>query len=192
MRLNHCLEVVISSGGYRTIYYELGKEFSTPKTFMNLFSHEERLRINLHGINDIGAGIASGSYETSGMAIVPCSMATVAALSVGLGDNALRRAGDVIMKEKRKFVIVPREAPLSTIHLENLLKLSRMEGVFILPPSPQWYFRPQSLEEVEKLIVGKIMACLGIKSDLFREWNGKIEKENNLVSLGLFAVDHLM
>ena len=110
---------------------------------------------------DIQAPIASGTFPVHGMAIVPCSMSTVAALAHGFSDNLIRRAADVCIKERRPLTIVPRETPLSAIHLENMAMLARL-GVTVLPPEPPFYLRPQSLDDVVDFVVNKTLASLGI------------------------------
>ena len=110
---------------------------------------------------DIQAPIASGTFPTRGMAIVPCSMSTVAAIAHGFSDNLIRRAADVCIKERRPLTIVPRETPLSAIHLENLAALARL-GVTVLPPEPPFYLKPQSLDDVVEYIVQKTLASLGV------------------------------
>ena len=110
---------------------------------------------------DIQAPIASGTFPTRGMAIVPCSMSTVAAIAHGFSDNLIRRAADVCIKERRPLTIVPRETPLSAIHLENLAALARL-GITVLPPDPPFYLKPQSLDDVVEYIVQKTLASLGV------------------------------
>ena len=110
---------------------------------------------------DLKASIASGTFPTLGMAIVPCSMATVAAIAHGLADNLLRRAADVCLKERRPLVLVPREAPLNAIHLENMASLARL-GVTILPPEPPFYLRPQTVDDVVDFTVQRTLAALGL------------------------------
>ena len=110
---------------------------------------------------DIQAPIASGSFPTRGMAIVPCSMSTVAAIAHGFSDNLIRRAADVCLKERRPLTIVPRETPLSAIHLDNMASLARL-GVTVLPPEPPFYLRPNSLDDVVDFIVNKTIASLGL------------------------------
>jgi 4-hydroxy-3-polyprenylbenzoate decarboxylase len=110
---------------------------------------------------DIQAPIASGTFPTHGMAIVPCSMSTVAAIAHGFSDNLIRRAADVCIKERRPLTIVPRETPLSAIHLENMAKLASL-GITVLPPEPPFYLKPQSLDDVVDFIVQKILASLGV------------------------------
>ncbi len=110
---------------------------------------------------DIQAPIASGTFPTHGMVIVPCSMSTVAAIAHGFSDNLIRRAADVCIKERRPLTIVPRETPLSAIHLENMAKLARL-GVTVLPPEPPFYLKPRSLDDVIDFIVEKTLASLGV------------------------------
>ena len=110
---------------------------------------------------DIQAPIASGTFPTLGMTIVPCSMSTVAAIAHGFSDNLIRRAADVCIKERRPLTIVPRETPLSAIHLENMVALARL-GVTVLPPEPPFYLKPSTLDEVVDYIVQKTLASLGL------------------------------
>lgn len=114
---------------------------------------------------DIQAPIASGAFPAHGMAIVPCSMSTVAAIAHGFSDNLIRRAADVCIKERRPLTIVPRETPLSAIHLENMAALARL-GVTILPPEPPFYLKPRSLDDVIEYIVQKTLTSLGLIDSL--------------------------
>lgn len=118
-----------------------------------------------NSIGDLGAKIASGTYPTLGMAVVPCSMATVAAISNGLSDNLLRRAADVTLKEKRPLVIVPRETPLNAIHLKNLTDLA-IAGATILPPQPAFYLRQKTIAEVVDFIASRTVHALGLTDQL--------------------------
>lgn len=120
---------------------------------------------------NIGAYIASGTYKTDGMVVVPCSMKTVAGICSGYTDNLLLRAADVTLKERRKLLLVARECPLNTIHLRNMYELSQM-GVEILPPMLTYYNHPQTIEDCTRHIVGKILDRFGIEGEYFRRWNG--------------------
>ena len=122
-----------------------------------------------YGPGDMGAAISSGSFVTDGMIIVPCSTRPVAAIAGGLGDHLVHRAADVVLKERRPLVLVVRETPLSDIHLENMLKLSRL-GVCIMPPNPGFYFRPQTLEDVVDFVVARILDQASIKHQLMPRW----------------------
>ncbi len=118
-------------------------------------------KVKNYQIGDIQAPMASGTYPIRGMVIVPCSMATVAALATGLSDNLLRRAADVCFKERRPITIIPRETPLSQLHLENLSKLANM-GANIMPPQPAFYLKPKSLDEVVEFLVQRVLMACGI------------------------------
>ena len=126
---------------------------------------QEHPRFTFHPINHMRAPIASGTYPTAGMVIVPCSMNSVASVAHGLSGNLLLRAADVCLKEGRKLVLVPRETPLHSIHLENLLTLSRM-GVVVLPPETAFYLKPQSVDDIVNFVVGRVLVALGVDDDL--------------------------
>ena len=129
--------------------------------------------ITEHNPNNQAATIASGSYPVHGMVIVPCSMGTVAALAAGFANNLLLRVADVTQKESRRLVIVPRETPLSTIHLENLLRLSQ-RGVRIVPPMPNFYQRPATVAEVVDFVAARALVALGVAGELDadQQWAG--------------------
>ena len=127
----------------------------------------------VHPLTDQGASISSGSFLTMGMIVAPCSVRTLAAIAHGLGDNLIHRAADVVLKERRRLVLAVREAPLSEIHLENMLKLSRM-GVVICPPVPAFYTRPQSIDDLVNYSCARMLDQLGIHLDV-RRWSGAME-----------------
>lgn len=124
----------------------------------------------VHPLTDQGASISSGSFLTMGMIVAPCSVRTLAAIAHGLGDNLIHRAADVVLKERRTLALAVREAPLSEIHLENMLKLSRM-GVVICPPVPAFYTRPKTIDEMVNYSVARMLDQFGIHLDVER-WNG--------------------
>jgi len=119
--------------------------------------------------SDISASIASGSFKCDAMIVLPCSMNTLAKISVGIADNLLTRTAAVMIKEKRKLILAPREMPLSSIALENMLKLSNL-GVIIAPPVLGYYSKQQSLEDMENFLIGKWFDLLGIEHKLFKRW----------------------
>ena len=130
----------------------------------------------LHGLaskiyeeSDMAASISSGSFHHDGMVVVPCSMKTLAGIRHGFSQNLIQRAADVTLKEKRKLVLVPRESPLSSIHLENMLSLSQM-GVFIAPPSPSFYHQPDSILDIVDFSVMRILDILGIREESAKRW----------------------
>lgn len=122
-----------------------------------------------YSLKDIGASIASGTFRTEGMVIVPCSMKTAAGIACGYSDNLLLRAADVTIKERRKLVLVSRESPLSTIHLRNLLSLSEL-GALIVPPMISYYNKPASIEDLNTHIIGKILDKFHIEINGFNRW----------------------
>lgn len=129
------------------------------------------LAFRLHEADDVGAAIASGTFETEGMAVVPCSMKTLAGIAHGYAENLLLRAADVTLKERRKLVLVARETPLGLVHLRNMAALAEM-GVTILPPMLTYYHRPGSVEDMTAHIVGKIMGEFRLEAPGFRRWSG--------------------
>lgn len=126
----------------------------------------------VHDNRNIGASIASGSFPAEGMIVLPCSMKTVAGIAHGYSDNLLLRAADVTIKEQRKLVLVPRESPFSKIHLDNMAALAALPNVFLQPPVLSYYHRPETLEDMEKQIVGKILRRFGIESGGYHSWQG--------------------
>ena len=124
-----------------------------------------------YDVDDLTAGPASGSYKNNIMIVIPCSMKTLAAIANGYADNLITRAADVIIKEQRKLILVVRESPFSAIHLENMLKLSRL-GVVIAPPIPSYYIKPKSIKELNEYFVGRILDHIGVDSNIKR-WGDK-------------------
>jgi 4-hydroxy-3-polyprenylbenzoate decarboxylase len=120
---------------------------------------------NYYGIGQVNARIASGSFPTQGMLIIPCSMNTVASISHGISENLIQRCADVTIKEGRKLVIVPRESPLSAIHLENMLRLAKL-GVTVLTPDPAFYLHPQSIGDIVDFVVSKALLATGVTKSL--------------------------
>jgi 4-hydroxy-3-polyprenylbenzoate decarboxylase len=136
----------------------------------------QELASERYAIGDVGAAIASGSFVTAGMIIVPCSMRSLAAIAHGFGDNLIHRAADVILKERRRLVLAVRESPLSDIHLENMLKLSRM-GVSICPPSPAFYNHPQTIDDIVRYAVTRLLDQFGIEVASGDRWTGEMRKQ---------------
>lgn len=126
-------------------------------------------QLRVFGREDWNAPVASGSNPADAMVVCPCSMGTLAAIAHGLSDNLIDRAADVMLKEQRKLILVPREAPFSTLHLENMLALSRMNAV-ILPANPGFYHRPQNVEDIVDFIVARILDQLCIPHTLMARW----------------------
>ncbi len=123
--------------------------------------------------DDLAAPVSSGSFQHDGMVIVPCSMKTLAAIAHGFCDNLIARTADVTVKERRKLIVVPRETPLSAIHLENMLTLSRL-GAVIMPPMPAFYYHPQSVDDLVNHLVSRILDHLGLEQHLVPRWEGEL------------------
>ena len=130
----------------------------------------EKLCTVIYDNTNVGAGPASGSFETAGMLIVPCSMKTVAGIASGYSDNLLLRAADVCIKEKRNLVLAARESPMSSIHLENLSRLSRLQNVYIVPPVLTYYIKPESIADMELHIAARLLSPFGISVQGFKRW----------------------
>lgn len=155
--------LVLSRWGARTLLHE------TPYTR----EHVEGLATVAYAPGDMGASISSGSFRTDGMIIAPCSAKTLAAIAHGFGDNLIHRAADVILKERRRLVLAVREAPLSEIHLENMLKLSRM-GAVILPPVPAFYNHPRTIDDLVDHTVARILDSCGLDVRGAARWAGEM------------------
>lgn len=153
--------LIMSKWGARTLIHE------TDYTVEQV----ERMATRHYPLGDQGAAISSGSFTTLGMVIAPCSMRTLAAIASGLGDNLIHRAADVILKERRRLVLVVRESPFNDIHLENMLKLSRM-GVVILPPVPAFYNHPQNLDDMINHVAMRTLDQFDIHLDVMNRWDG--------------------
>jgi 4-hydroxy-3-polyprenylbenzoate decarboxylase len=170
------VELIISDYGRRLLRDELGDAVAIEQMLPYLTdkygSGVSAGSINLHSNRDLGATIASGSHRCSGMAIVPCSMKTLAAVAHGLSRSLIERAADVMLKEKRRLVIVPRETPMSLPQLRNMV-LCAEAGATILPAMPAFYQQPKTLDDLADFIAGKILAALGFEHDLYPEWTGR-------------------
>ena len=131
----------------------------------------EKLASISYKFNDIAATISSGSYQTDGMVLIPCSMHSLGALASGTAENLLVRAAEVTMKEHRPLIVVPRETPVTLIHLENLARLAR-SGAIIVPAMPAFYHRPKDLKDIIDHLVGKVLDLLKVENTLFKRWEG--------------------
>lgn len=150
-------------------------------TAQQVWDHECKALLNdfavpVYGGRDYSAPFASGSSAPDAMVIVPASMSTVARIAQGISDNLLTRAADVVLKERKRLIVVPRETPYSEVHLRNMLELTRL-GAVILPASPSFYGKPQSVTELLDTVVGRLLDHLGFDHSLTRRWGGDIRLE---------------
>lgn len=129
----------------------------------------ERLASHVYRVNDLSASLMSGSFQTDGMAIIPCTMKTLAGIAHGYSDNLILRAADVTLKEGRKLIVVPRETPLSVVHLRNMLSVAEL-GVTVVPAMPAYYHKPKKIDDLVDFVVGKVLDCLSIDHSLYRRW----------------------
>jgi len=163
------VHLVVTDAGWRVLKEELDWDVAKRAATLEAKFSGRKAQIRYYPNQDIGAAVASGTFRVDGMAVVPCSMGTLAAIAHGLSDNLLERAADVTLKEGRRLVLVTRETPLHAIHLENMLTLARM-GVRIVPASPGFYQRPKSIEDIIDFQVGKTLDSMGIDHDLYPRW----------------------
>lgn len=131
----------------------------------------ESLASRVYRFNDIAAAPASGTFRAQGMVVIPCSMKTLAGIATGYSDNLLLRAAEVQLKERRPLVLVPRETPLTTIHMENMLRVARA-GAIVLPAMPGFYDRPKTVGDLVDHVVGKALDVLNIEHGLYKQWTG--------------------
>lgn len=154
--------LIVSRAAEKVIEHEL--EISKEDT--------EKLAVHYYDVDNLRAPMVSGSYKTDAMIIIPCSMKTLAGVAHGYSDNLILRTADVMLKEKRKLILVPRETPLNVIHLCNMLELAK-QGVTIVPAMPAYYHKPNNINDLVDYVVGKVLDCLEIDHELFERWLGK-------------------
>src|SRR4051794_31371467 len=173
------VELIVSDYGRRLLRDELGEGASLERLVPFLTEKYGQSiaagTITVHSNRDLGATIASGSHGCSGMAIVPCSMKTLAAVAHGLSRNLIERAADVMLKERRPLVIVPRETPMSLMQLRNMV-LCAEAGAIMLPAMPAFYQMPQTLDHLADFMAGKILSALGFEHDLYPKWTGQVPR----------------
>jgi 4-hydroxy-3-polyprenylbenzoate decarboxylase len=157
--------LVLSKWGQQTVEHEMG---------LTLADLRARASV-LHSGANMAATLSSGSFRTEGMVVAPCSMRTAAAIAHGLGETLVHRAADVVLKEGRRLVLVPRETPLSAVHLENLLKLARI-GVTIIPPMPAFYNKPATVDDIVNHIVARVLDQFDIDAAFAKRWDGKMTR----------------
>ncbi len=169
LKLNHKVHLVITEAGWQVLNEEL--EWDTVNREETIAAKFNKLggSLSYHLQRDFHSPIASGSYKSDGMIVIPCSMGTLSKIAHGISSNLLERTADVMLKEGRRLVIVPRETPLNAIHLENMLKLSKI-GANIVPAMPGFYHKPKSLESLIDHLIGKVLDTINTSHSLFKRW----------------------
>lgn len=167
------VNLVISKTGMDVLLHETGidlcgSEEEAQKKAVKYFKAKKEA-LNLFDNSNLFASISSGSHRTDGMIIAPCSMGTLGRIASCHSQNLIERTADVMMKEKKRLIIVPREMPLNQIHLENMLKLSKI-GVDIVPAMPAFYQRPKTMDDLVNFVVGKVLDLIGAEHKLFERW----------------------
>ncbi len=173
-RSGRTVHLTISPSGAEVLRQETGLVVDLNRFDPSAFGDLGPGRVVYHHHADFSAGIASGSFPTSGMVVAPCSMSTLGSIAHGITTNLIARAADVHLKERRRLVLVPRETPLSLIHLENMAAVTRA-GAVVLPAMPGWYHRPSTLDDLVDFVVARICDVLGVDHGLSRRWGSPPE-----------------
>lgn len=169
VRSGRTVHLTMSPGAAQVLREELGLEVDLAAFDPGPLGVRGPGRLVYHHHRDFSAGIASGSFRTGGMVIAPCSMSTLSSIAAGITTNLITRAADVHLKERRRLVLVPRETPLSLIHLENMVRVTQA-GAVVLPAMPGWYHRPHRLEDLVDFVVARICDQLGLANALAPRW----------------------
>jgi len=171
------IDLVISQAGIRVVAEELGiKVAGTDSRVVRDLIGQESEKVLLHPASDIGATIASGSYLSDAMVIIPCSMGSLGAIASGITRDLIHRAADVMLKENRLLILAPRETPLNVIHLENMLKLARL-GVRIIPLMPSFYHHPKTIDDLIDHFIHRLLDHLGVSHEQQTRWKGSKKRE---------------
>jgi 4-hydroxy-3-polyprenylbenzoate decarboxylase len=168
--------LIISKWAQRTIEHETNYSVEQVRDLATV----------VHSPGDMGATLSSGSFLTEGMVVIPCSVRTLGGIAQGVGDHLVHRAADVVLKEGRRLVLVVRESPLSMVHLENMLKLSRM-GVVMLPPMPAFYNHPQSIDDLVNHTVVRVLDQFNIPAPFAKRWDGHMHTAAKVIPVGVAA-----
>lgn len=171
LRSGQRVSLILTSAGRQVLKHEVGLDWSAEikQQRHQVQEHFASIAVDCLALDDFWSGAASGSNAADAMIVVPCSMGTAGRIAAGLSGNLLERAADVMLKERRPLIMVPRETPFNTIHLQNLLRLAQA-GAVVLPAMPGFYHGPESVADLVDFVVGKILDQLNIENDLFERW----------------------
>jgi 4-hydroxy-3-polyprenylbenzoate decarboxylase len=172
LSLGHTVHLIITEAGWQVFLEELGWDTSDREALIDQEFRSYGGNFYYHTLRDFRAPIASGSYRSDAMIIIPCSMGTLSGIAHGASGNLLERSADVMLKEGKKLILVPRETPLNQIHLENMLKITQAGGK-ILPAMPGYYHLPKTMDDLIIFLVGKALDALDIDHSLFKRWGEK-------------------
>ena len=165
--------LVVSQGGARVLEIEEGIRVDPARPDADLLVPGHGGLVTAHSLFDVAAPFSSGTHPVDGMAVCPCSMGTLSRIAHGNSGNLLERAADVMLKERRRLVLVPRETPLSLVHLRSMT-IATEAGAVVLPASPGFYHSPKSVDDLVAHVVQKVLDQLGVKADLIRRWEGRM------------------
>ena len=174
----HAVKVVLSPAAEKILALECdvhleGSLMEKQEALRHALSIEQvEIGLELYDHRDLAAPISSGSFHTTGMVIVPCSMGTLGRIAAGISSDLISRAADVVLKERRKLIVVPRETPLGEIHIRNMLTVTQA-GAVVLPAMPGFYHRPQCVSDLVDMVVSRILDQLGIDNQIFKRWKGE-------------------
>jgi 4-hydroxy-3-polyprenylbenzoate decarboxylase len=168
-RAGRTVHLTVSTSGAQVLREETGLAVALNRFDPTVFGDLGSGKLIYHHQSDFNAGIASGSFRTAGMVVSPCSMSTLASIAHGITANLVTRAADVHLKERRKLILVPRETPLSLVHIENMATVTRA-GAIVLPAMPGWYHQPRTLEDLVDFVVARICDQLGVEVNLMKRW----------------------
>jgi 4-hydroxy-3-polyprenylbenzoate decarboxylase len=153
--------LLVSDAGVLNLHQELGMKRKDLEDLADV----------VHNVRDLGASIASGSFQSIGMVVAPCSMKTLASIALGFADNLITRSADVVLKERRRLILLVREAPLNLAHLRNMVSVTEM-GAIVFPPLPAFYHRPQTIEQMVDHTIGRVLDLVGLEQELSPRWSG--------------------
>lgn len=174
LRAGERVSLILTDAGRQVLLHETGLDWAEKanERQRQVQEHFSSIAIDCLATDNFFSGVASGSAAADGMVVIPCSMGTAGRIAAGLSGNLLERAADVMLKERRPLLLVPRETPFNTLHLENLLRLSRA-GAVIIPAMPGFYHGPQTIDDLVDFLVGKVLDQLQVEHVLFKRWGDK-------------------